>query len=221
MHGNPETRVKSFKALAPLAIAALVAGGCASSSTQSAPRRAATAADPQITRELAGAVDAMRATRSYRFVATVQTDKEATVARGEFQAPDRVHQTITVGDRPAAELVINGARVAVRDPRTGAWRDRQRGAAAASDPRAAFTTLSQARDVRKDGQTYRFTLSTDAAAALVRGTQVSKGAITGTVVLAGGRISSLDYSVTGKGRTVHVSIVYSEFDAAPPVVVPV
>jgi outer membrane lipoprotein-sorting protein len=211
--------VKSFKALAPLAIAALVAGGCASS-TQSAPRRGADS-DPQVTRELTGAVDAMRAVRSYRFVATVQTEKEAAVARGEFQAPDRVHQMITVGNRPAAELVINGTRVAVRDPRTGAWRDRQNGAAAASDPRAAFTTLTQARDVRKEGQTYRFTLSTDAAAALVRGTQVSKGAITGTVVLAGGRISSLDYSVTGKGRTVHVSIVYSEFDAAPPVVVPV
>jgi hypothetical protein len=164
----------------------------------------------------------MRVTRGYRFVATVQSDQQATVARGEFEAPDRVHETISVGDRQAAELVMSGARVVLRDPRTGAWRTQHpAGAGATSDPRAAFVTLSGARDVRRDGTTYRFTLSKEAGAALARGGAVSDGVVTGEAVLAGGRINSLDYTVPGRGRTLHVRVVYTDINTAPPVAVPV
>jgi hypothetical protein len=164
----------------------------------------------------------MRVTRGYRFVATVRSDQQATVARGEFEAPDRVHETINVGDRQAAELVMSGARVVLRDPRTGAWRTQSPGGTGAtSDPRAAFVTLTGARDVRRVGATYRFTLSKEAGAGLARGGAVSDGVVTGEVVVAGGRINSLDYTVPGRGRTLHVHVVYSDINAAPPVVVPV
>lgn len=214
--------MKSFKALAVIAttVATLAAGGCASTH-QSAQRSDGSKAAAPAAQDLKSAVEAMRSTRGYRFVATVQTDKQSTVARGEFEAPDKVHETVSVGDRPVAELVSAGTRVVLRDPKTGAWRtQRATSPGAASDPRAAFAALTQARDVRKEGETYRFTVPKEAGATLVRGTSPSGDALSGTATIVGGRITSLDFTVSGGARTLQVHVVYSEIDAAPPVVVP-
>lgn len=213
--------MKSFKPLAVIvtAAAALVAGGCASGH-QSA-QRSDGAGDAQSARELNRAADAMRAAKSYRFVATVKTDKQATVARGEFEAPDRVHETLAVGDRTVAELVSTGTRVIARDPNTGAWRTQPAAnAGAASDPRATFGMLSKAADVHGDGDTFRFTLPKDAAATLVRGSDVSGDAVSGAATVAGGRIASLDFTVAGRGRTLQLNVAYSDIDATPAVAVP-
>lgn len=211
-----------MKSLGPLAFvvaAALAAAGCASSHPSA--QRSDGARDVLAVRDINRAVDAMRASNGYRFVATVQTDKQATVARGEFQAPDRVHETITVGDRPVAELVSTGTRVVVRDPRTGAWRTQPAATAGTtSDPRAAFAAITKASDMRKDGASYRFRLPKDVGATLVRGTDVSGGEVTGAATIVGGRIASLDFTVSGGGRTLRVNVVYSDVDAAPPVAVP-
>jgi hypothetical protein len=210
--------VKFSRWFAAIAIVALV-GGC--SSGKHAASRPATVPDGQAARELGAAAQAMTTVPSYRFVATVRTQREVTVARGEFQAPDRVHQTIAVGSRPATELVILGTRVVVRDAPTGVWRDRQRGTAAVWDPRARFVALSRAAEVRKESGSYRFMLPNDAAAALVSAAGAPSGTVQGTAVVADGRIGSLEYSVGAKGRTVVVKVVYSDLGTAPAVAVPV
>jgi hypothetical protein len=137
---------------------------------------------------------------------------------GEFQAPDRLHETVTPPKGSPVELVFIGPRAFVKDPRSGAWRSRPSAGPATSDPRAAFEVLNQTTDVRLTEGAYRFTLPPNATASLARllGGAATPNGATGTLTLTGPAIGQLTIDLPGS-PTVHLTITYRDPGAAPPV----
>ena len=198
---------------APLAIVALAAAACGSS-TGSAHGSGAAA------RALQAATNAMRSASGYRFGATVDAGTRVADVRGEFQAPDRVHQTVSLAGRPAVEMAFLGARVLVKDPVTGRWRDRVQTAATTTDPRRAFDALGRAAAVKVRGDLISFTLPRDAATALIPSLAAGASAVDGTARLAAGRITEASYRANTTGRGSAARAPYTDTGNAPPVAEP-
>ncbi len=163
----------------------------------------------------------MQAVHSYRFVARVGNQLPAPLGlTGEFQAPDRVHENITIGGRPAAEVVFIGSHAFAKDPGTGAWRNRVTApAGATSDLRAAFATLAHARAVIRRGATYLFSVPAAAATRLI-GRKTATD-VPASVRLTGGLIDTLTYTPTVSGRRIPVLVTYTDVNNAPAVAQPV
>jgi hypothetical protein len=198
--------------LAAIALLAVVASACGSGSD------AATKSDPADARQLAAAASAMQQATGYRFDAAVGAKVAAVDVTGEFQAPDRLHETVSVGGRPSAEVVFIGTKAFVKDPATGAWRDRVQGqdASTATDVRSAFGALGDARDVsRTDDGRYHFTIPAAATRTLVGPN--ATGTVRGTATLAGNSVVELSYGATVNGKPVAFRITYSDIGSAPPV----
>ena len=204
------------RAAATIAALATVAALAGCSGSKSSP--ATTLAPPSTVLGAAGtlrnAALAMESASSYRFAGAVNAGGRTVTLAGEFSAPDRLHEVITVaGAAPVEQIVIGSAAY----QRSGAtWQ--ARGSATASDPRATFAALAQATSVTQAGTVYRFTLAGAAANGLVSGVSTA-GPVTGTVTLTNNHIADLSYrSAAASGTTVHFT--YSDIGTTPPVVAP-
>ena len=79
--------------------------------------------------------------RCNRWRATASTRRSAPALRrskltGEFQAPDRVHESITLTGKAPVEVVFAGNQAFVKDATTGAWRNRVQATRVDDDRRA-------------------------------------------------------------------------------------
>jgi hypothetical protein len=192
------------------AVAACSGSSKASTATTRPPTTVAGAAGT-----LRQAALAMEGASSYRFAGTVTTGGRTVNLSGEFSAPDRLHETITVAGAAPVERIVIGTSAYQR---TGSsWRAAP-GTATASDPRSTFTALAQATTVSQQGSVYRFTLAGAAAGSLVSGGSAS-GSVTGTASGSNNGITDLSFqSAAASGTTVRFT--YSDIGTAPPVVAP-
>jgi hypothetical protein len=215
--GPPAARLRgrrprpALTVVTALGIAALAASGCGSSAGD-----APTSADAAAARGLSRAASAMRRASGYRFAATIGSSPAQVQLHGEFQAPDRVHETVVVAGQPAAEVIFLGRNAFVKDPKTGAWRNRvQTAATTSTDVRVAFTALTRAQNITRQGATYRFAVPAAAARALVGSTPAD--AIVGSAHLSGEQIDTLTYHATISGHAITVRIEFTDLNRAPPV----
>ena len=198
-----------------LLVGAAVAG-CGGGGDSAAPASDSTTA---AVRTLDRAAAAMQQVASYRFAATVGTGSSQVALTGEFQAPDRVHENITLTGKAPVEVVFAGNQAFVKDAASGAWRNRvQASASPTTDVRAAFGALTKADAVSRRGSTYTFQVPAESALALV-GTNATSS-IPAVAALSGNEISTLTYQPTIAGQKLQVSITYSDVNGAPPVSVP-
>ena len=203
---------------AVIAFLAVAVAACGTGSDARTTDAQTTKSDPAAAKQLASAASAMQQASGYRFDATVGAGAAGVEVAGEFQAPDRLHETVTVAGTPSAEVVFIGPGAFVKDPATGAWRDRVQGQAqpAATDVRSAFGALAHAREVsRSSDGTYHFTISAAAARDLVGPN--ATGTVAGTAQLDSHGVISLSYRATVGGKPLDFRISYSDIGNAPPV----
>ena len=165
----------------------------------------------------------MATASSYRFNASITVQNVTTKVVGEFQAPDRIHETIGTATATVAETIFVGGQVFVHDPATHVWHPAQKPAGASStDPRLAFTVVQQAQNVTASGSTMTFTLPAAAVSQLLQAAPGDKvGEAHGAATLAAGGLSHLELTVPSAQRTVRVSLDYADIGSAPPVTAPV
>ena len=158
---------------------------------------------------------AMGAAASYRFVGTVEVGGHAISIAGEFAAPDRLHESVSLdGEAPVERIAIG----AIAYQRNGTTWQRVAGAATSGDPRGTFAALARATAVTPKGPGVSFELSGNAAGGLVTSGSASTS-VTGAVTITNGNITDITYhSTVAAGTTVHFA--YSEIGTAPPVTVP-
>jgi len=199
-------------AIAFLAVATVACGSGGSNETSSGAAAA---------KQLSSAAAAMQATSGYRFDAGIGAPGAGVEVAGEFQAPDRLHENITIAGRPSAEVVFIGTNAFAKDPATGLWRNRVQSQTPTTptDVRAAFGALAKARGVTQaaDG-TYRFTIPAAATRELVGPN--ATGTVAGTAKLLGRDVASLSYHATVGGRPLDFRITYADVGTAPPVAQP-
>jgi hypothetical protein len=156
----------------------------------------------------------MRTVETFSFTAEVISGSQKTNINGEFAAPDSLHESVKVGSG-TLEVIRIGARTYRRDSATAPWQVVTAAKATTpADPRSAFAVLTKTTDVRLEGSTYLFTLTTSAATSLVNGS----GNVTGSAVLGGGRITDLTYKAAKPAVSVHLT--YAGFNATPRVTAP-
>ncbi|HZP27379.1 MAG TPA: hypothetical protein VFC99_00375 [Acidimicrobiia bacterium] len=168
--------------------------------------------------QLHRAAAAMQQVASYRFRATVGAGASQVELAGEFEAPDRVHEHVTLSGRPAVEVVFAGSQAFVKDA-SGAWHHTAEAApASGTDVRSAFGALTKVAPVARHGSNYTFRVPATAARTLV-GTSAA-GSIPAAATLDGDEIAALTYEPTITGHRVQVAISYSDVNRAPPVSIP-
>jgi outer membrane lipoprotein-sorting protein len=168
--------------------------------------------------QLQAAAAAMQQVPGYTFSASVGTGAGRVKIAGEYQAPDRIHEVVQIGAKPASELVMIGSEVYAKDT-AGAWQRTRPANATTSDLRTTFAALKSASKVKQSGKAITFTLTPKAAKALV-GAQAN-GTTTGKVTVADGHITQLRYTTKANGQKVPVTIDYTITDPAPTVAAPV
>lgn len=203
---------------------ALAAAGCSSadgSSSRESGESSPSANDPEAAEDLSNAATAMQEVTGYRFDAIVGDAPVQIQLVGEFQAPDRLHETITIAGAPSGAVVFIGADAFVQDPATGTWENRveNTATAVATDLRSAFTALTNAEGVTRRATTYSFEIPAADARGLV-GSDVT-GVVEGSAVIEGGLVTTLVYRATVGGRPVEVRVTYTDIGSAPPVEEPV
>ena len=156
----------------------------------------------------------METVNSYRFAGAVSAGGRTVNLAGEFGAPDRLHETITVAGAAPVERIVIGTVAYQRAGTT--WRAAP-GTASASDPRSTFAALAQATTVSQQGSAYRFTLAGAAAGSLISGGPASN-TVTGTEIVFDNHVTDLSFQSGTASTAVHFT--YSDFGTAPPVVAP-
>ncbi len=194
-------------------VVAAAATGCTTTKAR-APATTAVAPPAQVAADaLHQAAEVMEAVSSYRFVGTVDVGGHAVSIAGEFAAPDRLHETLTLAGQAPVERIAIGATAYQR---TGTTWQRVAGQATSGDPRATFAALAHATAVTRQGTGFSFELTGSAAGSLVSGSALT---VTGTATVIDGRITDIGYhSAVASGTTVHFT--YSEIGTATPVTAP-
>lgn len=199
-----------YRILTMLAAASMVLVGCGGDSD-----------NPAATKALTDATRKMQQAPSYSFDATITVGQTKTNVKGEFQAPDRLHQVVTAPGAAIVEIISVGSQVFVKDPTTGMWHNQPGSAQQGSiDPRAAFEALAKATNIDEEYGLYEFEL-TGEAARIAPGASGKKGEkAKGTAKLAGKRVSMLELRAPGNNPIV-MRISYANFGSATPVEPPV
>lgn len=167
------------------------------------------------------AAESMAAADSFTFRAAINTSGTVTEVSGEFQAPDRVHQMMTVADAPVSESVFAGGKAYLKDAVSGTWSDLVQSVGSTNDPRAVFGVLASASNVTADGDTLTFTLSGDAAVTLLSGAATAQDVtLHGTATVSGDHITALSYEAPLEDGTLRVRVSYNDFGTAPAVDIP-
>jgi outer membrane lipoprotein-sorting protein len=167
--------------------------------------------------QLQAAAAAMQQVPGYAFSAAVGNGAGKVKIAGEYQAPDRIHEVVQIGTKPASELVMIGSEVYAKDT-AGAWQRTRAANGNTADLRSTFAALQGATNVKRSGKNISFTLSPKAASSLV-GAQ-AKGKISGQATVANGQITELRYNTTANGRKVPVKISYTFTNPTPTVSAP-
>lgn len=197
-------RIRWVRAGALSLLLALGAAACGSASATS-------------TDELDAAIARMGAATSYSFEATVTAGSDTVKVAGDFQAPNLIAETVTKGSSTPVALVLEGGTVHVRDA-NGNWSSKPATDSTAVDLRATFRALEAHTDVKREGSSWRFIVTGDAAKALA-GVE-AKGDVKVTATTDDMGLSNLRYEVATGGRKLTVNIAYSSMGTAPKVVVP-
>jgi hypothetical protein len=204
---------------AAAALVLFAAAACGGGDSSAGPGADASNASVAAAHRLARAASAMQQVAGYRFAATVGTTSSEVQLTGEFEAPDRVHENITLAGRPPVEVVFAGNQAFVKDAASGAWRNRvQAPATTSTDVRAAFAALIKAQSVKRRGATYTLAVPADAALALVGTTATTS--IPAVARIDGNEITTLTYKPTIASTQLQVTITYSDVNRAPAVSVP-
>lgn len=192
-----------------LALASTTLGGCGSSASG-------------LPAQFDAAVETMQEAGGYTFNATIGStgsNRADVTVSGDFQAPDRVEQSVARPGQTPVVMVLDGGSVHLRDPVTGTWTTHASSATGTVDLRRAFTAVSAAKEVRIDGDRATFTLEGDAGRVLAG--DGASGRTTVSITLGPVGLSGLTYRATVDGRPVAVHIDYTAVGAAPPVTIPV
>lgn len=172
-----------------------------------------------VPRPLSDAISIMQESGGYSFTATIDTGTSTITTTGDFQAPNRIAQTVTrTGSTPVA-MVLDGATVHVQDPASGRWSTKTSTTETSVDLRTTFAALSSPTSMREDGATYTFALPTKETR-LLAGSEASGSASVAATVGAIG-LTQLTYRVIVDGQPVTVTIDYRAVGSAPKVSVPV
>lgn len=168
---------------------------------------------------LTDALTIMQESGGYSFTATITTDASSVTTTGDFQAPNRIAQTVTrAGSTPVA-MILDGATVHVQDPSTGSWSTKASTTESAVDLRSTFAALGSPTSIEENENTYTFKLSEKATKQLAGSDATGLATVTATVGTVG--LSQLQYTVTANGQPVNVTIDYRNVGTSPKVVVPV
>ncbi|MFN8027340.1 MAG: hypothetical protein U0W40_13580 [Acidimicrobiia bacterium] len=167
--------------------------------------------------QLQTAVAAMQQVPGYTFTAAVGNGAGKVKITGEYQAPDRIHETVQIGTQAPSEVVMVGTDVYAKNA-AGAWQKAQPTGTTTSDLRTTFAALQQASGVKQSGKVVTFTLAPKAAASLV-GAQAT-GKVKGRAKIANGRITQLSYATKVNGQSVPVKITYTFPTPTPTVTAP-
>lgn len=176
-----------------------------------------TGARAEAARRLHEAAGRMRTAASFAFTADVTAGGRSIRLVGEFAAPDRVHETITSAGAVAAEAIFIGNVAYRRASAGGKWTSpTPRPTALQGEPRVPFEALVRVANVTATGDHYRVELL-GADARILAGAKATR--VTGTVVVADGTISVLDYIADDPLHTT-TRITYAMVGSAPPVTAP-
>ena len=168
---------------------------------------------------LSDALTIMQESGGYSFTATITTGASSVTTTGDFQAPNRIAQTVTRSGSTPVAMVLDGATVHVQDPATGMWSTKASNTESAVDLRSTFAALGSPTSMKESENSYTFKLSDNATKQLAGSDATGSATVTATVGTVG--LSQLQYTVTVNGQAVTVTIDYRNVGNSPKVVVPV
>lgn len=172
-----------------------------------------------VPKPLSDALTAMQESGGYTFTATIATGPSTVTTSGNFQAPNRIAQTVTRSGSTPVSMVLDGATVHVQDPTTGVWSTKASTAEGSVDLRSTFAALSAPTSMSSDGATYTFKLSEKSTKQLAGTDATGAATVTATVGTVG--LAQLRYTVTANGQPVTVTIDYRDVGNSPKVTLPV
>jgi len=168
---------------------------------------------------LSDALVTMQESGGYSFTATIATGTSTVTTVGDFQAPNRIAQTVTRSGSTPVAMVLDGATVHVQDPSTGLWSTKASTTESSVDLRSTFAALGSPTSMKSDGNIFTFKLSEKSTMQLA-GTDASGSASVSAMVGAIG-LSQLQYTVSANGQLVTVTIEYRNVGTSPKVTIPV
>ena len=168
---------------------------------------------------LSDALTTMQESGGYSFTATIDTGTSTVRTTGDFQAPNKIAQTVARSGSTPVLMVLDGATVHVQDPSTGLWSSKASTTESAVDLRSTFAALSSPTSMKANDNTYTFKLSEKATKQLAGTDATGSAVVTATVGTVG--LSQLTYTVTANGQPVTVTIEYRNVGTSPKVTVPV
>ena len=169
------------------------------------------------TAKLQAAATEMQQSPGYTFRASIRSAGSTVHIKGEYQAPDRLHQKVRIGSGTPTEVAMIGTQVYERGT-DGAWHQTPSSGGTATDPRTNFGVLANARNVSRRGQVCSFRLRPLDAQKLMG--QSSSGGLRGRATLGADGISRLEYTTRTGGRPVDVRIDYVVTSPPPTVTTP-
>ena len=172
-----------------------------------------------VPKPLSDALTIMQESGGYSFSATIATGASSVTTTGDFQAPNRIAQTVTRSGSTPVAMVLDGATVHVQDPATGAWSTKASTTESAVDLRSTFASLGSPTSMKENGTAYTFKISDKATKQLAGSDAAGSATVTATVGTVG--LSQLQYTVTANGQPVTVTIDYRNVGTSPKVNVPV
>lgn len=155
----------------------------------------------------------------YTFDANIEAGSSAITVSGDFEAPNRIGQTVTKTGTDAVAMVLDGGTVYVKSPATGTWSSQVATSNTSVDLRSTFGALSDPQGLSVKGDTSTFTLTESATKELAGPDATGTATVTATSGPVG--LTQLRYVVSLKGQLVTVTINYSNVNTAPAVTVPV
>ena len=171
-----------------------------------------------VPKPLSDALTMMQESGGYSFTATIDTGTSSVTTAGDFQAPNKIAQTVTRPGSPPVAMVLDGAAVHVQDPSTGLWSTKASTTEGAVDLRSTFAALGSPTSMKTDGNAYNFKLSAKATKQLAGSDATGSAAVIATVGTIG--LSQLRYIVTANGQLVTVTIDYRDVGTSPKVAIP-
>jgi outer membrane lipoprotein-sorting protein len=112
-----------------------------------------------VPKPLSEALVTMQESGGYSFTATITTGASTVTTVGDFQAPNRIAQTVTRSGSSPVAMVLDGATVHVQDPSTGSWSKKASTTESSVDLRNTFAALSSPTSMKSDGNIFTFKLS--------------------------------------------------------------
>ena len=172
-----------------------------------------------VPKPLMNALSTMQEAGGYSFTASIDTGTSTVTTTGDFQAPNRISQTVTRTGSTPVSMVLDGADVYVRDSSTGTWSKKTSATESSVDLRSTFAALGSPTSMSTHGNTYTFRLSESATRQLAGSDTTGTAQVTATVGSIG--LSQLEYTVNANGQPLTVTIDYRNVGTSPKVTTPV